>query len=87
MCGCEVWGSHSQGRFDVDPRKLQGVQSAFLRSVRGCLPDGISMPATLIELALDACTLSWWVQRVRFAVRVSDMPSESLHGDILRDNV
>ena len=85
--GCEVWGSQLQGRLDSDAKKLQGVQSAFLRGVCGRLPVSIPMPAILNEVAQDPCTLSWWVQLVRFAVQLSGMPSGSLHRDILRDNV
>ena len=85
--GCEVWGSQLQGKLDSDAKKLQGVQSAFLRGVCGRLPVGIPMPAILNEVAQDPCTLSWWVQLVRFAVQLSAMPSGSLHRDTLRDNI
>ncbi len=40
--GCEVWGSQLQGRLNSDAKKLQGVQLAFLRSVCGRLPIGVS---------------------------------------------
>ena len=86
-CGCEVWGSQLQGRLDSDAKKLQGVRSAFVRSVCGRLPVGIPMPAILNELAQEPCTLSWWVQLVCFAVRMSARPSGSLYREILRDNV
>ena len=39
-------------------------------------------PSCQDELALDPCTRSWWVQLVRFAMQVSDMPLGSLHWDI-----
>ena len=85
--GCEVWGSQLQCRLDAGARKSQGVQSAFLRNFCGRLPVAIPMPAILNGMAQDACTLSWWSKLVRFAVRMSGMPSGSLHRDILWDNV
>ena len=45
------------------------------------------MPAILSEVAQEPCTLSWWVPLVRFAVRMSGMPSGSLHCEILRNNI
>ena len=84
---CEVWGSQLQGKLDSDAKKLQGVQSTFLRGLCGRLPVGTPMPAILIEVAQDPSTLSWWVQLVRFAVQLSGMPSGSLHHDTLRGNV
>ena len=85
--GCEVWGSHLQGRLNSDAKRLQGVQLAFLRSVCGRLPMGVPSAAVLAEVAEDLCILKWWVQLVQCVVRVSEMPEGSLHRDILRDNV
>ena len=85
--GCEVWGSQLQGRLDADARMLQGAHFASLCNACGRLPVGIPIAPVLCEVAQDPCTLSWWVQLVPFAVRMSGMPSGSLHCDILRLNV
>ena len=69
---CKGWGSQSQGKFDADAKKSQGVQFAFLRHACGRLPDDTSMPDIPNELVLEPWTLSWWVQH--FALRVSDLP-------------
>ena len=86
-CSSVVWGSKVQGEVDADAGKLKGVQFAFLRKVCGCLPVGIPMPAILNEVAQNPCTLGWWVQLVRFAVRMSSMSSGSLHRDFRRDTI
>ena len=75
------------GQIGFGAKKLQGVQSALLRGACDRLPVSIPLPAMLNEVAQDPCTLSWWVQLVRFAVQLSGMPSGSFHRDILRDNV
>ena len=55
--------------------------------VCGCLPVGISAAAIFAALAKDSCSLEWWVQPLRFALRISDLPQGSLHDEILRGNV
>ena len=68
-------------------KKLQGVQTAFLRDVCGSLPVGTPGVANSSELAEDTCSLNWWVQLVKFAMRISDRLQGSLHREILRGNV
>ena len=88
--GCEVWGSQCHDnltRLVSDAKKLQGVQLAFLRNVCGRLPVGLPAAAIFAELAADPCSLKWWGQLVRFALRISDLPQVSPHCEILTDNV
>ena len=85
--GYEVQGPQLHGRLDADARRLQGIQFRFLRNGRGRLPVGIAMPAILDGVAQDPCTLIWFVELVRFAVRVSDVPLGSLYHGFMRDNI
>ena len=76
----------SHGRLDADARKVQSVQLAFLRMFAAAylslylyLPSHRGGSGRMLS--------SWWVQLVDFAVRVSELPPESLDCDILRVGV
>ena len=59
-------------------KKLQGVQTAFLRDVCGSLPVGTPGVANSSELAEDTCSLKWWGQFMGFALQILDLPQGSL---------
>ena len=84
--GSEVWGPFCSPTLPRDIKKMADVQIAFLRQL--CRLKRSVTPAVIFrELSEMPWVHRWWNQVIGFMHRPSNMPEDSIHAEILRDNM
>ena len=84
--GSEVWGTLcSAGLYD-ELKDMQKLQLAFFRQI--CrLRNSVSASIGFAELAKVPWLRTWWSQVIGFMHRLAKMSDDSLHANILSDNI
>ena len=84
--GSEVWGPCCSLTLPRDIKKMADVQVAFLRQL--CRLKRSVTPAIIFrELSELPWVHRWWNQVIGFMHRLSNMPEDSIHAEVLRDNI
>ena len=84
--GSEIWGTLCSGGLSLELKDMQKLQLAFFRQI--CrLRNSVSAPIVFAELAEPPWLRIWWSQVIGFMHRLAKMSSDSLHADILSDNI
>ncbi len=84
--GCEIWGASCSGAALPELSKMEALQLAFLCQL--CrLRKSVSAPVTFAELAEVPWLRVWWIQVLSFMHRLAKTSEDSLHADILGDNI
>ena len=84
--GSEIWGTLCSEGLSLELKDMQKLQLAFFRQV--CrLRNSVSAPIVFAELAEAPWLRIWWSQVIGFMHRLAKMSSDSLHADILSDNI
>ena len=84
--GSEVWGPFCSPTLPRDIKKMADVQIAFFRQL--CRLKRSVTPAIIFrELSEMPWVHRWWNQVIGFMHRLSNMPEDSIHAEILRDNI
>ena len=84
--GSEVWGPFCSPTLPRDIQKMADVQIAFFRQL--CRLKRSVTPAVIFrELSEMPWVHRWWNQVIGFMHRLSNMPEDSIHAEILRDNI
>ena len=84
--GSEVWGPFCSPTLPCDIKKMADVQIAFFRQL--CRLKRSVTPAVIFrELSEMPWVHRWWNQVIGFMHRLSNMPEDSIHAEILRDNI
>lgn len=84
--GCEIWGTLCSGAALPELGKMGALQLAFFRQL--CkLRKSVSASVIFAELAEVPWLRVWWTQVLSFMHRLAKMPEDSLHADILKDNI
>ena len=82
----EVWGPSCSPSLPRDIKKMAEVQLAFFRQL--CrLKKSVTSAITFRELFERPWVHRWWNQVIGFMHRLSNMPDDSIHAEIFRDNV
>ncbi len=84
--GCEVWGTLCSGNLQPGLKGVAGLQLAFFRHLLK-LRRSISPHVIFAELAEAPWQRTWWSQVLGFMHRLESMDENSLHPDILSDNI
>lgn len=80
--GCEVWAPACSHNLDPGLKDMMNIQTAFFRQL--ChLRKSVTPPIIFREFA----ERRWWSQVLGFMRRLLQLPGDSLHGDILKDNI
>ena len=86
LLGSEVWGPFCSPTLPRDIKKMADVQIAFFRQL--CRLKRSVTPAIIFrELSEMPWVHRWWNQVIGFMHRLSNMPEDSIHAEILRDNI
>ena len=80
--GSGVWGPFCSPTLPRNIKKMADVQIAFFRLKRSVTPAIIFW-----ELSEMPWVHRWWNQVIGFMQRLSNMPEDSIHAEILRDNI
>ncbi len=84
--GCEMWDTLCSGAALPELSKMEPLGLAFFRQL--CkLRKSVSASLVFAELAEVPWLRVWWTQILSFMHRLAKMPEDSLHADILRDNI
>ena len=84
--GSEVWGPFCSPTLPRDIKKMADVQIAFFRQL--CRLKRSVTPAIIVrELSEMPWVHRWWNQVIGLMHRLSNMPEDSIHAEILRDNI
>ena len=84
--GSEVWGPFCSPSLPRDIKKMAEVLLAFFRQL--CRLKKSVTPAIIFrELSERPCVHWWWNQVIDFMHHMSNMPDDSIHAEILRDNI
>ena len=84
--GSEVWGPSCSPSLPRDIKKMADVQVAFFRQL--CRLKRSVTPAIIFrKLSERPWVHRWWNQVIGFMHRLSNMPEECIHAEILRDNI
>ena len=82
--GSEVWGPSCSPSLPRDIKKMADVQIAFFRQL--CRLERSVTPAIIFrELSERPWVSRWWSQVIGFMHRLSDMPDDSIHAELLRE--
>ena len=82
----EVWGPSCSPTLPHDIKKMADVQVAFFRKL--CRLKRSVTPAIVFkELSERPWVHRWWNQVIGFMHCLSNMPEDSIHAGILRDNI
>ena len=84
--GSEVWAPECSKPFGSELRAMMNIQVTFFRQL--ChLRKGVSSEIIFKELAEQPWPQIWWSRVLGFMYRLSQMPEDSLHLDVLKDNL
>ena len=84
--GCEIWGTLCSGAALPELSKMGAFQLALFRQL--CkLRKSVSSSVIFAELAEVPWLRVWWTQVLSFMHRLANVSQDSLHADILRDNI
>ena len=84
--GSEVWGPFCSPTLPRDIKKMADVQIAFFRQL--CRLKRSVTPAIIFrELSEMPWVHRWWNHVIGFMHRLSNMPEDGIHAEILRDNI
>ena len=86
--GSEVWGPSCSPSLPLDIKKVAEVQLAFFRQLCRLKKSTSVTPAIIFrELSERPWLHRWWNQVIGFMHRLSNMPDDSIHAEIFRDNI
>ena len=83
---CMVWSHSCSPTLPRDIKKMADVQIAFFRQLC-CLKRSVTPAIIFKELSERPWVHRWWNQVIGFMHRLSNMPEDSTHAEIFRDNI
>ena len=84
--GCEIWGPLCAGGMAPELKSMADVQLRFFQGTFH-LRKSVAAQAIFAEIAENPWVGAWWSQVLRLLQQLADLPHDSLHADVLRENV